>query len=81
MTDRQYIKKMIVLTNDLERIAAANPFDKAAWVSALDEFHYCNCLWSKTRRRHSWSTIILTIFLACSLAWLIYEYLVFVYFG
>jgi len=77
MTDKQYIKKMIVLTEGLERIASADPFDKAAWVSAVDEFHLCNCHWFKTRRRRSWSTIILTIFLACSLAWLVYECLVY----
>lgn len=63
MTDRQYIKQMIVLTEQLERWANEEPFNKAAWQCALDEFHYCNCLWSKTRRRRSWLATALIVFL------------------
>ena len=70
MTDRQYIKRMIVLTNALERIASAVPFDSLAWQSAVDEFHLCNCHWIKTRRRRPLSAIIIIFVLACILAWL-----------
>ncbi len=72
MTDRQYIKQMIVLTEQLERVASAEPFDSAAWESAVDEFHLFNCHWIKTRRRRPWGFIFFIIFLLYCLSGLIW---------
>lgn len=75
MKDKAYIKKMIVLTEELERAAGADPFDKDNWQSALDEFHLVNITWYKSRRRRPWLMIYLCLFLLYCLAWLVWSIL------
>jgi hypothetical protein len=61
MNDKEYLKRMIKLTEDLNRAASAEPFDKDDWQSALDEYHSVNLHWLLHRHRLSKCAIALIL--------------------
>lgn len=73
MTDREYLKKMVTLTEDLERIASAEPFDKKEWECAIDEYHRVNLVWCHNRRKFSCWTRWIIWFLLGVLCWVVWR--------
>ncbi len=75
MTDTEYLKQMIAINDELERIASNVPVDVEQWHNALDEMHRVNNVWYHSRRRQAWLTRASIVLLALVLAWSFYKIL------
>lgn len=54
MTNHEYLKKMIAITEELDRIANHDPFSLMSWNMYMDEMHQVTCDWCTSRRRRPW---------------------------
>ena len=73
MADKEYLSQMVDITMELERIASAEPFDKADLHNTLDEFHKVNRIWFNSHRRRPWFGSALISFLLIILIWVLYK--------
>jgi len=71
MTDNEYLKRMIAITNELERIASHEPLVQDSWDMYMDEMHAVTCDWHASRRH--WPRLFKYVcwFLLGLLAWVI----------
>jgi len=58
MNYRTYVKVMIALGEDLERVSSAEPYDEEAFGDVMLSIYRTNQLWMKSRRRHDWISSI-----------------------
>lgn len=75
MTDRTYLKLMVALGEDLERAAAASPYDPDAYNKVIKKINRINKLWWRSRRRRHWFAKASLCFLIVVLAWAFYKIL------
>lgn len=51
MTDKEYLKRMIAITDELERIANHEPLLQDSWDMYMNEMHMVTSDWHASRRR------------------------------
>jgi len=73
MNKKTYIKNMVRLGEEFERIACSEQYDKDDWQSATDDFVRVNRLWNHSRRRRDWYSIFIIGFLLFCLAWVVWD--------
>jgi len=69
MNDRTYIKVMIALGEDLERICSTEEYDQDAYNKVIESINRTNRIWWRSRRRYHWWTKASIVLLLCVLAW------------
>lgn len=75
MTDRKYLRIMVALGEELERVCSFYPGDSAAQKDIIDEIKRTNRIWTRSRHRFScWTRWILFI-LSLLLAGIVYQIL------
>lgn len=75
MTNTEFIKRMIALTEELERAAAARPYDPDAYNNVIDRLNSITPPWRQRRRRRPWVSLIILIFLLLVLIYIVCEIL------
>ena len=75
MTDKEYLEKMIALTDELNRTASANPYDPDAYNSVIDQLNSIVPPWEQRRRRRPWAAVMIVIFLVLVLLYIVWEIL------
>lgn len=75
MTNTKYLKKMITLSEELERAATAEPYDPDAYNLVITKIQRIIPPWQQRRRRRPWPAIFFCLFLLFCLAWLIWSIL------
>lgn len=75
MTDRKYLKTMVELGEELDRIASAVPYDSEAHKKVIDSINRTNRIWYNSRRRYCWISDALIVLLFCLLAWIVWSIL------
>jgi hypothetical protein len=75
MNDTEYLKQMIALTKELERVASFEPFDPVIVHSYSEAMGKIHRAWLQSRRRRSWFAIASICFLLLMLAWIVYSIL------
>ena len=79
MTDKQYVKKMTSLYEELGLIAAADTYDHDAFLDVHSRILALHCRWLTSRRRRPWFAFASCIFLLIILVWIVYTVLSFLY--
>lgn len=75
MTNHEYLKKMIAITEELDRIANHDPFSLMSWNMYMDEMHQVTCQWHHNRHRRPWFAIFIVCFLLFCLALVVWSIL------
>ena len=75
MTDQQFLKRMLDLTEKLARASSARPYDPDAYNAVLDEIRESSAKFNRIRRRQAWYRRASIVVLACVLAWSFYKVL------
>ena len=79
MTDKEYLKKMIALTEELNRVASAEPYDPDAYNRVIDQLNNVKPPWESRRRRRPWFAFASCIILLIILVWIVYTVLSLLY--
>ena len=72
MNERTYLKRMHVLSEELERAKNAEPYDPDAYNIVIDMINTLNRKWSRGLILKHWISLIVWILLALLLALLIF---------
>ena len=72
MNDSEYLKRLIALTEELNKAASAEPYDPVAYNRVIQELNSVKPPWESRRRRRPWGIIAFVLFLLYCLAWLIW---------
>lgn len=73
MTDKQYLIKMIALTEELERAASAEPYDEDVYNDVIARLTASHLTWYHNRRQRPWLMYFSILCLLWILCWLVYE--------
>lgn len=72
MNERTYLKRMSVLTRELELAQNAEPYDPDAYNNVVDKMNLLELKWSRRILRKRWITLAVWILVVLLLAWLIF---------
>lgn len=73
MNDKDYVKQMVALHKELERVSKANPYYEDAYNDVIDQLNRLTPPWKQRRRRRSWFMFAILIFVCLVLAWIVYN--------
>lgn len=71
MNDTEYLKIMDSLSEDLDRVSSAEPYDPDAYNKVIDSINRADRIWWRSRQRRHWGMICFCLFLICCLAWIV----------
>jgi len=74
MNEVEYFEQVTVIIDELERIAAAEFFDKGCWRMNVRRLNRLNRIGRKNWRGRHWSAIAIIILL-CVLVWIVFSIL------
>lgn len=72
MNERSYLKRMHVLSEELERAQDAEPFDPDAYNKVVDDMNETRARYERVLLIKHWITLIVWILVVLLLAWLIF---------
>ena len=61
MTDEEYMKQMVALTNELDRAASAQPYDPDEYTNIIDSINLLYRKWNRSRNRPLWILLLFKV--------------------
>lgn len=72
MKDSEYLKQMVALGEELERVASSEPYDPDAYNKVIEAINRTNRVWYHGRRQRSWISHFVVISVILFIAYLVY---------